>query len=195
MGAHDLAGRDPQHISDEEAVVRVLAGEVDAFAVLVRRYRDSFARFATRMVGNQADAEDVLQLAFVRAYRALDRCRRPEQFAAWLYQIVLNECRTFATRRTRRERWYAEDANVLASIPVEPPEPDEPDAGPAPHEIQRALDQLPIDQREAFVLKHVEGASYEKMSELTGAGVSALKMRVRRACARLRELLEEVPHD
>lgn len=182
-------------MTDEEAIVRVLAGETEAFAVLVHRYRDSYARFATRMVGNRADADDVLQLAFVRAYRALDRCRKPDQFAAWLHQIIVNECRTFASRRTRRERWYAEDGDVIESLAAADEEFD--DDGPALSraEIQRALDRLPVEQREAFVLKHVEGSSYETMAELTGVGVSALKMRVRRACQRLRELLEEVPHD
>ena len=67
MGSRDATARDPWHMSDEEAITRVLAGEADAFAVLVRRYRDNFARFATRMVGNESDAEDVLQSAFVRA--------------------------------------------------------------------------------------------------------------------------------
>lgn len=179
---------------DDEAVIRVLAGEVDAFAVLVNRYRNNFARFATRMVGSEADAEDVLQLAFVRAYRALDRCREPARFAAWFHQIVVNECRTFATRRTRRERWYADDDSALESIAAEPAS-DAYDEGPSLGEIQHALDQLPAEQREAFLLKHVEGAEYEAMSELTGTGVSALKMRVRRACLRLRELLEEVHND
>ncbi|HEX8849808.1 MAG TPA: RNA polymerase sigma factor [Gemmatimonadaceae bacterium] len=180
---------------DEEAVTRVLAGEVDAFAVLVRRYRDTFARFATRMVGSEPDAEDVVQSAFVRAYRALERCRRPEHFAAWLYQIVLNECRSYTARRARRERWYEGDEETLASIPVEIAPMAEEDDGPSLHEIQRALDRLPVEQREAFVLKHVEEVSYEDMSRITGVGVSALKMRVKRACARLRELLEEVAHD
>ena len=180
---------------DEEAIVRVLAGETEAFAVLVRRYRDSFARFATRMVGNRADAEDVLQSAFVRAYRALGRCRKPDQFAACLYQIVVNECRGFASRRTRRERWYAESDEALDELPAEEiaGEDDEPPLSLV--ELGRALEQLPVEQREAFVLKHVEGASYEEMAELTGAGVSALKMRVQRACARLRDLLEEAIHD
>jgi RNA polymerase sigma-70 factor (ECF subfamily) len=62
----------------------------------------------------------------------------------------------------------------------------------AREEIERALDELPHEQREAFVLKHVEQKSYEEMAEITGVGVSALKMRVKRACERLRELLEEV---
>jgi RNA polymerase sigma-70 factor (ECF subfamily) len=66
------------------------------------------------------------------------------------------------------------------------------DAGTA-EEIQRALSLLPMDQREAFVLKHVEDLSYEEMSDFTGVGVSALKMRVKRACERLRSILQEVP--
>lgn len=180
-------------MSDEEAIVRVLAGEVDAFAAIVHRYRDNYARFATRMLGSAADAEDVLQLAFVRAYRAIDQCRDPARFAGWFYQIVVNECRAFASRRTRRERWYAADDSALTAIAVE--EPASGSDGPSPGEIQRALDQLPAEQREAFVLKHVEEMDYETMSELTGAGVSALKMRVKRACNRLRELLEEVHRD
>ena len=59
-------------------------------------------------------------------------------------------------------------------------------------QIERALDELSPEQREAFILKHVEEMSYEEMADVTGAGVSALKMRVKRACERLRELLEEV---
>ena len=193
MAPRDRSISDPRHMSDEEAIVRVLAGEADAFAAIVHRYRDNYARFATRMVGSAADAEDALQLAFVRAYRALDQCRNPARFGVWFYQIVVNECRAFASRRTRRERWYTADDSALDSIAVE--EPASGGDGPSLGEIQRALDQLPAEQREAFVLKHVEGESYETMSELTGVGVSALKMRVKRACDRLRELLEEVHRD
>lgn len=195
MGHRDLGSGDLQHMSDEEAIVRVLAGEADAFAAIVHRYRDNYARFATRMVGSQADAEDALQMAFVRAYRALDQCRDPRRFAPWFYQIVVNECRTFAARRTRRERWYAADDSALESIAADDSLGGDDGDGPSLGDIQRALDELPVEQREAFVLKHVEGTSYEEMSELTGAGISALKMRVKRACLRLRELLEEVHHD
>ena len=176
---------------DEEAIARVLAGETDAFAVLVHRYRDRYARFATRMVGNRADAEDVLQGAFVRAYRALDKCREPGRFAAWCHQIVVNECRSFAKQRARRERWLSEDDDAITLVADEGAMIGA-DAGRlSAAEIQRALDELPGEQREAFVLKHVEQVSYEEMSELTGMGVSALKMRVKRACDRLRVLLQE----
>ena len=68
------------------------------------------------------------------------------------------------------------------------------DARDTLEDVQYALNQLDPDQREAFILKYVEELSYEEMTEITGAGTSALKMRVKRACSRLRELLEEV-HD
>jgi RNA polymerase sigma-70 factor, ECF subfamily len=172
--------------SDAELVAAAIRGDVQSFAELSRRYRPTYTRFAVRMVGDRDDAEDVLQSAFVRAYRALDRCE-PARFGAWLYQIVANECRTFVTRRTRRERRLVRDepsVGAIASPPADSP-------NEALDEIRYALDQLDADQREAFLMKHVEQLSYEEMAEITGDGISALKMRVKRACARLRELLEE----
>jgi RNA polymerase sigma-70 factor, ECF subfamily len=172
--------------SDAELVAAAIHGDVHSFAELSRRYRGTYTRFAIRMVGDRDDAEDALQSAFVRAYRALDRCD-PERFGAWLYQIVANECRTFVTRRTRREKRLVHDEANLSAVPSPPVD----SANEALDEIRYALDQLDADQREAFLMKHVEQLSYEEMAEITGDGISALKMRVKRACARLRELLEE----
>jgi RNA polymerase sigma-70 factor (ECF subfamily) len=159
--------------------------------VLARRYRDVYARYAVRVLGSLEDADDVLQAAFIRAFRGLSQCRNPERFKAWLFQIVINECRSFATIRRRREMRFVRDEGELERALTDHPESHSALRG----EIQRALDQLEPDQREAFVLKHVEELSYEEMAELTGAGISALKMRVKRACERLRELLEGVHHD
>lgn len=174
--------------TDAELVARVLAGEVDAFGLLVRRYQDSYVRFATRILGSPDDADDALQSAFVRSFRKLKECRDPARFGAWLYQIVLNECRTLAFRRDRRERRMVRDDHdldvVSAELETPPPRPTELE------EIQKALNQIEHDQREAFILKYVEQLSYDEMSELTGVGVSALKMRVKRACDRLRQLLD-----
>lgn len=171
---------------DAELVAAVLRGDVEAFASLLRRNQDACFRFALRMLGSRDDADDALQSAFVRAFRKLRECRDPSRFRAWLQQIVVNECRTLAVRRDRRERRLVRDAQAMESPAVVPsPEP----SGEV-EEIQRALDRLDAEQREAFILKHVEELSYEEMSELTGAGVSALKMRVKRACDRLRQLLE-----
>ncbi len=119
----------------------------------------------------------------------MGRCREPERFRAWLYQIVANECRSFATRRARRERRFTTDDADLERLTA----PAAPDTL-LRDEIQRAIDMLSVEQREAFVLKHVEQLEYDEMAEITGAGVSALKMRVKRATARLRDLLEGVQY-
>ena len=176
--------------TDAEVVAAVVAGDADAFAILLGRYRDAYTRFAVRMLGTLEDADDALQSAFVRAYRHLANCKDPARFGAWLYQIVINECRTFGRRRGRRELRLVRDEGALERAFSE----DAWDSLALREEIQRALDQLDDQQREAFVLKHVEELSYEEMSELTGVGISALKMRVKRACEQLREKLEGVHH-
>lgn len=176
--------------TDAECVRAVLNGNAGAFAPLVERYQHEYMRFAMRMLGTREDADEALQAAFVRAFRALDRCRDPERFGAWLYRIVVNECRTRATRKGRRERWFVHDEALLLQMAMIP------DGGAGlREEIQHALGRLPPEQREAFVLKYVEDLSYEEMAEITGDGVSALKMRVKRACRRLRGLLEDVIND
>src|ERR1043166_1675134 len=84
--------------ADAQIVERVLAGNVEAFATLVERYRDRCARYAMHMLGNREDAEEVLQDAFVRAYRSLARCEDPDRFGAWLFRILVNRCRTLVAR-------------------------------------------------------------------------------------------------
>ena len=171
---------------DGALVRRVLDGDLEAFAGLVARHRDRGLRFAASMLGDAAEAEEALQDAFVRAYRSLRSCREPDRFGAWLLQILVNRCRTRAGRFQRRNRLFVRDDAALERA-----------AAPAGgsrewrEEIERALARLDPLQREAFVLKHVEGLEYEEMTRLTGARVPALKMRVKRACDRLRVLLGE----
>jgi RNA polymerase sigma-70 factor (ECF subfamily) len=184
-----------QHDRDDAtAIAAVLAGDVDAFAILIGRYRDSFTRYAVRMLGSLEDADDALQSAFVRAFRHLHHCRDTQRFPAWLFRIVVNECRTLGMRRNerlRREKQLsAEDLGSSAFVVHEPVS-----RTALRDQIQRALSRLDASQREAFILKHVEDLSYEEMSHITGVGESALKMRVKRARDRLRELLEGVHHD
>lgn len=174
--------------SDAELVHAAAQGDVDAFGELSRRYRDRYARFAVRMIGSRDEAEDVLQSAFIRAYRALDRCRDASRFGAWLYQIVANECRTYIVRRGRRDARLVRDEASLRAIV----DRSSSDRQETLEDVEYALQQIDADQREAFVMKYVEELSYDEMAEITGVSVSALKMRVKRACARLRELLEEV---
>ena len=175
--------------SDAQLIADILGGDVESFSILVHRHRDTCTRFAIRMLGSRTDADDVMQSAFLRAFRGLRKCRDPERFGGWMYQIVINECRTFASRQRRRDARFLADQEVIdrAVSPVED------DSGEAISEhVELALSKLPVDQREAFLLKYVEELSYEEISEITGVGISALKMRVKRACDGLREMLEGV---
>lgn len=172
---------------DAELVDRARAGDDAAFAHIVARYRDRYARYALHMLGTPAEAEDVLQDTFVRAHRSLARCDDPSRFDAWLFSILINRCRTAGARRRRREQVLVRDDEALVAAVEEHPA----ERAAWREEIRVALAKLPADQREAFLLKYVEELSYDEMAAVTGAGVSALKMRVKRACERLRELLRE----
>lgn len=174
---------------DSALVERVLAGDGRAFALLVRRHERVCIRFATRMLGSREDAEDATQEALVRAYRALGRYDADNAFRTWLFAILINCCRTALLRRTRRDRWLVVDGATVARAPATAGS----DSTEERDAIQRALMRLDTAQREAFLMKHVEQLSYEEMAAATGAGVSALKMRVRRSCEKLRKLLEEDP--
>jgi RNA polymerase sigma-70 factor (ECF subfamily) len=176
---------------DAADVRRVLAGDVDAYTKLVDRYYDRCARFAIRMLGNRDDAEDALQATFLRAYRALGKYQEQDKFSAWLYRILTNQCRSIAVRRAHRERVFVhEDALLLNAADSRPNW-----SGEDEELVQRVLNELDPLLREAFLLKYVDELSYEEMSVLTGAGISALKMRVKRACERLRERWDRIKDD
>lgn len=179
-------------MSDDAADVRrVLAGDVDAYTALVDRYYDRCARYAVRMLGSRDDAEDALQTTFVRAYRALGRYQERDRFSAWLYRILVNQCRSVAARRAHRDRVFIHEEALLLKAPDQKVGW----TGEDEELVQRVLAELDPLLREAFLLKHVEEMSYEEMSALTGVGVSALKMRVQRACTRLRERWEIIKDD
>ncbi|MEP6549617.1 MAG: sigma-70 family RNA polymerase sigma factor [Gemmatimonadales bacterium] len=176
--------------SDEELIAAVLAGDIDAFSGLVQRHQDTCIRFAVRMLGSRVDADDALQSAFMRAFRSLRSCKEPSRFGGWLYQIVINECRTYASRQRRRDLRFVSGTDAIERAVAPGSEiHTEPDFG---GHIETALGVLPADQREAFLLKYVEELTYEEMSEMTGVSVPALKMRVKRACDGLRDLLQGV---
>ena len=176
--------------TDAQVVRAVLGGDTEAFGVLVDRYHERCLRLALHIVGNREDAEDAVQESFLRAYRYLAGYREREKFAAWLYKILVNQCRTVLSRQQRRElpmaEWQWEITSEADGSMAE--------QGALRDELSRALAALAPDQREAVVLRFGDDLTYDEMSAITGAGISALKMRVQRACARLRDLLLETSH-
>jgi RNA polymerase sigma-70 factor (ECF subfamily) len=175
-------------VSEADAVLvgRTLAGDLAAFASLMDRYRDSLGRYAFHMLGSREDAEEAVQDSFVRAYRSLGDCRQPDRFGAWLFTILVNRCRTSQRRLFRRRRFSEELRDDVAA------------AGDAAaslewrEEIGRALAGLRPHYREAFLLRYVEGLDYAEMARVTGAREPTLRMRVKRAGDRLRELLRDI---
>jgi RNA polymerase sigma-70 factor, ECF subfamily len=172
-------------MTDAELVARASAGDVDAFGRLVDRYYDDCTRFARRMLGNRDDAADALQEAFVHVFRGLARYRERDAFRGWLYRIVVNECRRLAGRRWRIEQRMVRDETVLASAPAR-----QENGGELRDQLQVSLAKLEPLLREAFLLKYGEELEYVEMAEVTGASISALKMRVKRARDLLRPMLE-----
>ncbi|MGH7510885.1 MAG: RNA polymerase sigma factor [Gemmatimonadales bacterium] len=180
--------------SDGAVVRQVLAGDTEAYRLLVARHRDRLGRFALQMLGNREDAEEALQDAFVRGYRSLGQCAAPERFDGWLFRILANRCRTRGARRRRYEATFVADEIALTGTPDPATERTPVGHDLGSEDLTRALSRLDADSREAFLLKYVEELSYQEMAGLTGAGVSALKMRVKRACERLRRILTETEY-
>src|SRR5215218_4771807 len=174
-------------LSDRAIIERVLSGDVEAYARLVDRHYERGVRLALRILGDREEAEEAVQDAFLRAFRALDAYEDRERFSAWLARILVNQCRTRLARTRRREAVFPDvdpGAMELAAGG---------DAVDGCPDLERALASLPDEQREALALRYGDDLTYEEMARITGAGESALKMRVQRAFARLRDLLREVP--
>jgi len=171
-------------VADGEIVRAVLAGDRERYAQLVERYRDRYARYAARMLGSADAAEDAVQDAFVRAYDQLAQCKEPDKFVGWFFLILRNRC--FAERRRDRTSTSLKAAEGVAAE-------DRTDGGAETAERRRALQlallEMTPDQREVFVLKHVEELSYGEISERLSTSVASLKMRMHRAYDKLRKQL------
>jgi len=183
----DVRGDTPSPLPDAEVVARVLRGDAEAFGVVIRRYEGGLVRFATRMLGSRDAAADAVAESFVRAYRHLAGCREPERLRTWLYRIVANRCKSHLARRP------VADVSLDDAPPVADPADNEAAVERAEQValVERALARLSAEKREAFVLKHVEGMSYQEMAAVTGERIPTLKMRVHRAREALLEALED----
>jgi RNA polymerase sigma-70 factor (ECF subfamily) len=168
--------------ADSAIIARVLAGDHEAFGILVERHHGRCLQYARHVLQDADEAQDVTQEAFVRAYRALDKCEHPDRFEAWLFRILVNRVRTAIEKRSTRARWFVrlEDDDALESVEEESSDP------PSLETLEDALRGLSAKQREALLLKYGEGVTYEEMASMTGSSVSALKMRVNRAIEVLR---------
>jgi RNA polymerase sigma-70 factor (ECF subfamily) len=172
--------------ADREAVERVLDGDTEAFAGVVRRHGGRLVALCTRLTGDRGLGEELAQEALARAYASLGSWRREAGLKAWLTRVAVNACRDWQKAGARAERPAELDPAALATTL-------DPERVAAGRELGAALsaaiDRLPAANREAFVLFHVEGLPYEEIRAITGASVAALKVRVHRARQALLEAL------
>jgi RNA polymerase sigma-70 factor (ECF subfamily) len=180
----------PAHSSalDSRTLIRAKLGDIDAFTEIVDSYHSRCLRFARSMLRNPDDAEDVVQDAFVRLYRALPRYEERQRFEPWLFQILGNCCRSANTVHNRESARTTDDELALDRIVSSDDAARRAEMGWSVA-VRRALAEVPEHNREIFLLHHIEEFSYDEIERMTGVKQSALKMRVKRAAEALRTRL------
>jgi RNA polymerase sigma-70 factor (ECF subfamily) len=179
--------------SEHELIRSARAGDQDAFALLVMMHADQVYGALRRFGLDAAEADEVAQEVFVRAWRGLAGFQERSRFSTWLYRIAFNEAQRFLSRRPPRQPEPDPDRDDPV---VALPESTErgPEAQALDRELERALDraldELPADWRAAVVLRDIEGLSTRDAAEATGLGEAAFKSRLHRGRMRLRALLE-----
>jgi len=182
---------------DASLVARTLAVDQSAYAALVSRHESDVFHLALRYLRQREDAEDVVQEAFVRAYRALAQYDPTRPFGAWMHAITARLCIDFHRRRrvktvslTRPEEGSAsEEREWEIADPAEGPEVLT-ERGDEAVRLEALIDRLPKDYRLAILLRHAQDLSYEEIAEATGAPIGTVKARIHRARNLLREWLE-----
>jgi len=186
---------------DEQLVERVRDGDKQAFDMLVAKYQRRLMRLLSRIVHDQAEAEDVVQETFIKAYRALRHFRGESAFYTWLYRIGINTAKNFLATQGRRTPTSTEidaeqaetfaDSEHLRDINT-------PESMLASKQIAQtvnaAMDALPLDLRTAIALREIEGLSYEEISAIMACPIGTVRSRIFRAreviANRLRPMLD-----
>ena len=193
----ETAHRNPNAEADAAIVRKTLAGDRKAFDELVLRYQRSALAVSFRLLGKSEDAQEVVQEAFLKAYKSLASLEKPEAFAGWLMRIVSNL--SLNARRGRKTRQTAPLDEVLDSG-VRDPQAGGDSVDPSRvlegrelgERMKAALDQLPEKQRLAVLMFTIEQLPQKQVAEALGCSVEAVKWHVFQARKRLREMLKDV---
>src|ERR1051325_1083024 len=184
---------DVTDVTDAGAVVaRARQGDSEAFQTLVERHSRRAFQLAFRMTGNEQDAEDVVQEAFIRAYRQLSRFEARAHFGTWLHRIVANcSVDLIRSRRSRRDHASVDDITAVEQPHSESPDPERlAESARIERSVSAAMVELSPLERAAFTLRHYEGRSIAEIGKTLGLGTSAAKHSVFRAVRKLRTALE-----
>lgn len=180
--------------SDQNIISRILAGNPQGYAVLLRRYRDKVMTLAKRMLGSDVEAEEAAQDAFIRAFRSLHAFEHRAQFSTWLYRITYNVCLTQLSRR-RNEMPLADtddaievaDENGLA------------DAGAEAEELRaavaKAIGRLRPEYASLITLFYLHEQTHDEIAVITGLPIGTIKNRLHRARTELHGLLRRLTRE
>jgi RNA polymerase sigma-70 factor (ECF subfamily) len=187
-----------QALDDAGVVEAFLAGEERAFTELVNRYQTRLLNFIYRTVGDRERAEDLVQEVFIRVYRHLHRFDRSKKFSTWVYTIASNLAKNELRNRSRnplvlfqtmKNTWEDEDRPLQFEDPQSRPD----DMFRKRHLrqlVEHTVAQLPEHHREVFVLRELEGKSYEEIAEITDCNLGTVKSRLNRARNAFAEIIE-----
>jgi RNA polymerase sigma-70 factor, ECF subfamily len=188
-------GRGSYALSDEELVDRIRRGETALYEVVMRRYNQRLYRVARAILRDDAEAEDVMQQAYVAAYAHLDQFAGRARFSTWLTRIAVHEALLRARRRRRQPLAFASDddgEDAVGKVEARDPSPEEQaHAANLRALLESAIDALPRRYRSVFVLREIEGLSTAETALGLGIREDAVKTRLSRARALLREELLE----
>jgi RNA polymerase sigma-70 factor (ECF subfamily) len=176
-----------EEVTDQQLVERVQAGDRSAFDLLVQKYQHRVLKLVGRFVNDAAEAEDVAQEAFLKAYRALASFRGDSAFYTWLYRIAINTAKNALVASRRRPVDFDLDLQDPDQFERQAKlkDSDTPEGVLLTEEIrtvvERAMEQLPEDLRTAIVLRELEGLSYEEIAEAMDCPVGTVRSRIFRA--------------
>ena len=182
-------------MTDEKLLIRkILSGDQSAFAELVERYQKPVYSLCLRMAGNPADAEDLAQEAFLKAWRGLSNYKFESTFSTWLYRLTSNVCIDFLRQQKRKGT-----LSFIVSEENDGAEPEVPDDQPLPEEcvlqkekqqaVASAMAELEEEYRLVLTLRVVDELSYEQIAEVLNIKLGTVKSRIARARERLRKIL------
>ena len=168
-------------MDDTLAITRCRGGDKEAFHSLVRRYQAEAVGHAIALLGNREDALDMVQEAFIDAYKALDRFDLTRRFYPWFYTLLRNRCLKLLAGRSGREVYSLEESEILLPVGASRPEDT---IG-----LERALLDLSPEDREILMLRHLDGLTYEELAERLAVPKGTVMSRLYYARSRLREKL------
>ncbi len=186
---------------DQELVVRVQQGDKKAFDLLVLKYQLRLSKLVSRFLRNQSDVPDVVQEAFIKAYRALPNFRGESAFYTWLYRIAINTAKNHLVSQSRKspansiDVQDAEDYGASEWLKEYASPEREALAEELKSTIYMAIDDLPSDLREAITLREIEGLSYEDIAAVMDCPIGTVRSRIFRAREAIDEKLEPILDD